>query len=61
MSTKTYRIPNVLQDWPWQRHVNVNLSEGSEESTKWLESFKPFTPKGQAAFNACNFGESETG
>ena len=58
MTSQQYNLPVVLEDWPWPRRVNPHLEEGREESAKWLEGFNPFTPKSQAAFDACDFGRA---
>ena len=56
MSQHLYRIPDVLQDWPWTRHLNPHFEEGKRASEAWLETFKPFTLRGQMAFDKCDFG-----
>ncbi|TFK37713.1 hypothetical protein BDQ12DRAFT_137831 [Crucibulum laeve] len=53
--TTLYRIPNALSEWPWSRTLSPHYGKAKAESTAWVESFKPFRPKEQAAFNACDF------
>ncbi|KAL7282972.1 terpenoid synthase [Trametes coccinea BRFM310] len=52
----SFRLPDTLRSWPWPRNVNPHYVEVSAASAAWLESFKVFRPKAQAAFNKCNFG-----
>ncbi|OJA09461.1 hypothetical protein AZE42_11144 [Rhizopogon vesiculosus] len=54
-SLKKIFIPNVLARWPWPRRLNQHYPEVGAESTAWIASFKPFSPKAQDAFDRCEF------
>ncbi|KAJ7493620.1 terpenoid synthase [Mycena latifolia] len=51
----TFRLPNTLAQWPYQRQINPSYDEIKRESSTWLESFNAFCPKAQSAFNRCDF------
>ncbi|KAI1789480.1 terpenoid synthase [Ganoderma leucocontextum] len=50
------RIPDMLADWPWQRKINPLYQEVATESDAWLQSFLPFNPKSQHAFETIKCG-----
>lgn len=52
----SYMLPNILRDWPYEdRLINTYYRLVQAESVDWLESFRPFTPAAQKAFNKCDF------
>ena len=57
MTPQSFYIPHFLRDWPWRTLSvgNPYYEPAKAETTEWLEFFKPFSAKGQAAFNACDF------
>ena len=56
LTTKTMlNLPDILQDWPWERQINTHHEAVASEATVWLQSFKAFSPKAQDAFDRCNF------
>ncbi|THH07217.1 hypothetical protein EW146_g9384, partial [Bondarzewia mesenterica] len=56
MSTpQTYTLPDTLRNWPWTRIISPYYRAAQAESVAWLESFKPFNPQAQIAFNKCDF------
>lgn len=55
MSEQFYYLPDTLRNWPWQRIISPHYREAQAESVAWLESFHPFTPAAQRAFNKCDF------
>lgn len=59
MRDKQYYIPDLLhwQGWPWKRRLSPHYSDVKAESTAWTESFKPFSERGQKAFNACDLSQ----
>ncbi|KAF9030695.1 terpenoid synthase [Hymenopellis radicata] len=50
-----YYLPYTLRNWPWQRVISPHYRAAQKESVAWLESFKPFSPAAQIAFNKCDF------
>lgn len=54
-SPQQYRLPDTLKDWPWPRQINSHHDVVKAEATEWLHSFNAFSPKAQAAFDACDF------
>ncbi|KAI0333184.1 terpenoid synthase [Cubamyces sp. BRFM 1775] len=56
LSQVYFHLPDTLKYWPWQRRINPHYAKVSAASAAWIESFKAFSPKGQVAFNRCNFG-----
>ncbi|KAJ7238782.1 putative terpene cyclase [Mycena haematopus] len=50
-----FRLPDMLSNWPWPRHLNPHYEVCKEESAAWLEMFHAFSPKAQKAFNLCDF------
>src|SRR6266545_4814783 len=58
MSENTeYRLPNLLDKWPWSRCLSPYYEEAKEESGSWVRSFLPFNEEGQRAFDACDLSE----
>lgn len=55
MSEQVYYLPDTLRNWPWHRIQSPHYREAQAESVAWLESFHPFTPAAQKAFNKCDF------
>ncbi|KAK7451089.1 hypothetical protein VKT23_012765 [Stygiomarasmius scandens] len=51
----TYTLPDTLRIWPWERKISPYYRECQADSVAWLESFKPFSPRAQVAFNKCDF------
>ncbi|GLB39974.1 putative terpene synthase family, metal binding domain [Lyophyllum shimeji] len=49
-----YFLPQTLRNWAWQRNISPHYRACQAESVAWLESFKPFTPEVQVAFNKCD-------
>ncbi|KAF9481630.1 terpenoid synthase [Pholiota conissans] len=54
MSEIQYRIPDLLQSWPWGRLLSPYYADAKRESSAWVESFRPFDRRGQKSFNACD-------
>ncbi|KAJ7753354.1 terpenoid synthase [Mycena maculata] len=52
---QVYRLPDTLRNWPWKRIISPHYRQAQAESVAWLESFHPFTPVAQRAFNKCDF------
>nr|BBH51498.1 putative sesquiterpene synthase [Clitopilus sp.] len=52
---KFYTLPDTLRNWPWKREISPYYRQCQAESVAWLESFRPFSPKAQVAFNKCDF------
>jgi hypothetical protein len=48
---QSFRIPEVLADYPWQRQFNPRYEEVKKESDGWMYSFKAFSAKSQYAFD----------
>ncbi|KZT35696.1 terpenoid synthase [Sistotremastrum suecicum HHB10207 ss-3] len=40
-SSETYRIPDMLTNWPWPRRINPHFKAASSASAAWLKQFKP--------------------
>lgn len=55
-TSRTYKLPNLLEDWPWERNLCPDYPELKKASTAWIESYKLFSPKEQTIFNLCDFG-----
>ena len=56
MSANTeFRLPDLLEGWPWSRSLSPYYEEAKEQSSSWVRSFAPFDQKGQRAFDACDF------
>jgi len=49
------RLPNLLADWPYPRHLNPHYSQARAESSSWIQRFHAFRPSAQRAFDACDF------
>uniref|UniRef100_A0A8H7XMK6 Terpene synthase n=1 Tax=Psilocybe cubensis TaxID=181762 RepID=A0A8H7XMK6_PSICU len=49
-----YRLPDLLRNWPWTRHLSPHYARAKKESSAWVASFRPFKSKGQKAFDACD-------
>ena len=54
----TFRLPDVLVDFPWPRNLSEHYCEAKAESVAWTESFHPFDEEGLRRFNLCDFGTS---
>lgn len=50
-----YYLPYTLRNWPWESTIGPHYAAAQAESVAWLESFHPFTPKTQMAFNKAKF------
>ncbi|KAJ6465141.1 terpenoid synthase [Mycena vulgaris] len=57
MSAPVYCLPDALRNWPWERIISPHYPEAEPESVAWLESFHPFSPAAQRAFNKCDFND----
>jgi hypothetical protein len=55
-----FRLPDMLSNWPWPRHLNPHYDVCKEESVAWLETFHAFSPKAQQGFNLCDFSGSRS-
>lgn len=55
--TKTYRIPDSLVAWPYQRRLNPHYETVKAASSSWLRGFRAFGEKAQRAYDACDFSE----
>lgn len=53
----SYILPDTLRNWPYERIISPYYRAAQAESVAWLESFHPFTPQAQKAFNKCDFSE----
>lgn len=49
-----YRIPDVLKNWPWPRHLNPHYPEAKAASEAWAHNFNAFSSKAQSAAAACS-------
>ncbi|KAJ7254123.1 terpenoid synthase, partial [Mycena rebaudengoi] len=54
MSPEVYHLPDTLRTWPWHYMINEHYRQAQAASVAWLESFRPFTPDAQRAFNKIN-------
>ncbi|KAF7350741.1 Terpene cyclase [Mycena sanguinolenta] len=54
-SLQPIHFPDMLRNWRWPRRLNPHFTVCKEESETWLETFEPFSPKAQKAFNLCDF------
>ena len=58
MSANTeFRLPDLLENWPWSRCLSPYYEEAKGESSSWVRSFLPFDQKGQRAFDACDLSK----
>lgn len=57
VSQAHFYLPETLRIWPWKRAISPHYEAAKAESVAWIESFKPFSPEAQLAFNKCNFSE----
>ena len=57
-SPAAFRLPDTLACWPWPHRLNEHYVEVKRASSRWLESFRAFSPKAQKAFNKCDFSKS---
>uniref|UniRef100_A0A8H7Y3N7 Terpene synthase n=1 Tax=Psilocybe cubensis TaxID=181762 RepID=A0A8H7Y3N7_PSICU len=55
LKASCYLIPDVLREWPYKRMINPYYRAAQEQSVKWLEGFRPFSPEAQIAFDKCDF------
>jgi len=55
MSSLTFRLPDLLVNFPWSRNLSEHYHETKAESTVWTESFHPFDEEGLRKFNLCDF------
>lgn len=53
-----YTLPDTLRNWPYERIISPYYRSAQAESVAWLESFKPFSPAAQVAFNKCDFSKN---
>ncbi|KAF8154199.1 terpenoid synthase [Crassisporium funariophilum] len=49
-----YKLPDLMRNWPWTRQLSPYYTDAKEESSTWVESFRPFGAAGQKSFNACD-------
>ena len=49
-----FRLPDLLDNWPWDRRLSPYYEEAKGESAAWVRSFVPFDQRGQRAFDACD-------
>ncbi|KDR78286.1 hypothetical protein GALMADRAFT_266794 [Galerina marginata CBS 339.88] len=54
MSEQQYRLPDLLCDWPWTRYSSPHYPKAKKESSDWVNSFHPFSARGQKGFEACD-------
>ena len=52
-----YILPDTLRNWPYERAISPYYRAAQAESVEWIESFHPFSPAAQKAFNKCDFSE----
>ena len=52
----TFRLPDLLANFPWPRNLSEYYREAKAESSAWTESFHPFDEEGLRGFNLCDFG-----
>lgn len=45
MAGKLVKVPDLLRDWPWQRHLNKSYDQAKAASFEWFTSFKAFDAK----------------
>lgn len=55
---QSFRIPEVLADYPWKRRFNPRYEEVKKESDSWMYGFKAFSAKSQYAFDKGELGRS---
>ncbi|KAF9556629.1 terpenoid synthase [Agrocybe pediades] len=55
MTTQEYLIPDLLREWPWERKLHPSYPEIKAEVSAWIESLRPFSRRGQKAYNDCDF------
>ena len=51
----TFRLPDLLANFPWPRNLSEHYREAKAESSAWTESFHPFDEDGLRGFNLCDF------
>lgn len=51
----TYRLPDILIDFPWSRNLSEFYKESKAESSAWTESFHLFDEEGLKGYNLCDF------
>ncbi|KAF7795903.1 hypothetical protein EIP86_007070 [Pleurotus ostreatoroseus] len=54
-----FYLPDTLRKWPWKRSISPHYLTAHAESVAWIESFKPFSPQAQVAFNKGNFDKMD--
>jgi len=54
MSSQDYVLPDLLRDWPWSRRLSPFYGEAKQQSNVWVQSFQPFSQRGQKALEACD-------
>jgi hypothetical protein len=52
-----YILPDTLRNWPYERIISPYYRAAQAESVAWIESFHPFSPAAQKAFNKCDFSK----
>ena len=52
----SFRIPDVLADYPWKRQFNSHYEQVKKASDQWMHGFKAFSAKSQYAFDKGEFG-----
>lgn len=52
-----YILPDTLRNWPYERIISPYYRAAQAESVGWIESFHPFSPAAQKAFNRCDFSK----
>jgi len=50
----TFRLPDLLANFPWPRNLSEHYREAKAESSAWTESFHPFDEDGIRGFNLCD-------
>ena len=51
----TYRLPDLLVNFPWARKLSEFYKDVKAESSAWTESFHLFDDEGLRGFNLCDF------
>ena len=51
----TFRLPDLLANFPWPRNLSEHYREAKAESSAWTESFHFFDEEGLRRFNLCDF------
>jgi len=52
-----YILPDTLRNWSYERIISPYYRAAQAESVGWIESFHPFSPAAQKAFNKCDFSK----